>query len=65
MKEQTHRNRYITVCPSAEETEYIHLEYEQDRKRRVLDGQRPLSLSRFLITRILESLGDSIQREAV
>jgi len=65
MKEQTARNRYITVCPSVEETNYIYLEYEDDRRRRVLEGQKPLSLSRFLISRILESLSDQVQRRAL
>ena len=65
MKEQIARNRYITVCPSVEETNYIYLEYEDDRRRRVLRGQKPLSLSRFLISRILESLSDQVQRRAL
>jgi len=52
------KNRYITVCPSLEETEYIYFEYEEDRRRRLVEGKRPLSMSRFLVECILGSLSD-------
>ena len=42
-----------------DETKYIYLEYEDYRKRMVSGGNKPASLSRYLINIILQHYRDS------
>tara|TARA_Y100000592_G_scaffold88905_1_gene145364 strand:+ start:47 stop:247 length:201 start_codon:yes stop_codon:yes gene_type:complete len=48
------KRQYFTLCPALEETKYIYLEYEDYRRRMVVSGNKPPSLSRYLINIILE-----------
>lgn len=54
IKEQQKKlRRYINLCPSVEETNWIYLEYENHRKDMVVEGVKPPALSRYLIEIIL------------
>ena len=55
MNSETNK-KFFTICPSTDETSYIALEYEADRQKQILNGERPKSMSRFLTDLILESL---------
>ena len=55
MNSETNK-KFFTICPSIDETSYIALEYEADRQKQILNGERPKSMSRFLTDLILESL---------
>ena len=52
--------QYFTLKPKIEETKYIRFEYEEDRRKRLLNGLEPLSMSRFLTTLILQQLSGGV-----
>ncbi len=47
------KRQYFTLCPALEETKFIYLEYEDYRRREAMSGNKPNSLSRYLINIII------------
>ena len=54
------KKQYFTLKPKDEETQFIRFEYEEDRRKRILNGEAPLSMSRFLTTLILQQLSGGL-----
>jgi len=54
------KKQYFTLKPKEAETEFIRFEYEEDRRKRILNGEAPLSMSRFLTTLILQQLSGGV-----
>lgn len=49
-------NRYFTIKPTRAEVEFIRMEYEESRRKRVSEGLQPRSLNRFLTRLIVNQL---------
>lgn len=49
------RKQFITLAPSKNEMDLIRAIYERSRSIAVLNGDKPASLSRFLIETIIEA----------
>ena len=52
------RKQFITLAPSEGEMDLIRALYERSRSMAVLNGEKPSSLSRFLITTIIEATAE-------
>ena len=49
-------NPFFTLKTTQQENEFIRFVYEEDRKKRLVAGSLPSSLSRFLVDTILRQL---------
>ncbi len=49
-------NPFFTLKTTQQENEFIRFVYEEDRKKRLVDGLTPSSMSRFLVETILRQL---------
>jgi len=54
------RKAFITLAPSELEMELLRAIYERHRNISVLNGEKPPSMSRFLIQTILEATDERV-----
>ena len=53
------KRQYFSLCPSMDEVKYIYMMYENYRLKMVSEGNKPLSLSRYLINIIMNDIRDA------